>query len=1028
MMRMLGAAERGDAQLAVIQGPAGIGKTRLAEEVGARARRRGGRVAIGSCWQDGEVPPLWPWRAILRDLGAPESLLEERAETPSGRFDRFLAVLDHLRSASRRAAYVIVVDDAHLADPASLLLARFLARARQLPLLLLLTCRDEMPDPSGEVLELLSELGRDAVAIPLAGLSEDAVGDYLDAAGAAPSDRQLLHAVAQVTKGNPLHLRSVALQSELGASGVRGGLERAIGLILERLAHDDRRLLALAALIGTEASVHEVARVGDTSPALAAESLARAVGLGLATEPGSGRFSFVHELVRHLALSALPVPDRLAAHARAAQLLAGHEPSQLARRAHHALAAASRSDEDAENAVQAARAAARGLKAVDGFEAAAALLGRAAEIHDAAALKSPAAELAVERAEAVLACGRLADARPLFQHAVRAADREGNPQALARAALGLGGVWLSEHRLADEAERVRALQWRALDALPPEEAVLRTRLAVRLAAEEAYRGRPMAPLLEGVEAARSNGDARALAESLSLCHNALFTAEHTWLRLDVANEMIGAAAAAGDGLLSLLGMCWQSADLFLLGDPTASTALAELRVRADALRCRSILFIVRAMDVMLAIRAGRFEQAEAEAAACFKLGTEVGDADALAYHGAQLAAIRFFQGREAELAELAASIATSPTLLEERDRAYAYAAALFALRAGRPEPARAALSRLTREGLASIPPSSSWLVALLGVIEMAHALGDAANAQAAYDALLPYAELPIMASLAVVCFGSAHRSLGLAALTCGKVDLAIEHFAAAVAANEQLGHRPAAIQAQAELGLARLRRSVEGHEPRGRALLQQATTAGEAAGMGGLVARWREAAALPESAGASSEPLAALMTQAQPGRWRVLLGDDVATVPDRVGMRYLARLLTAPDRGISALALVMEGATGAAEGGADPIMDRKAMDALRSRIREMRGQASLSAREQDELATLTQELARATGLGGRIRSFADAPERARTAVRKALKRAIDEIAAANPSVGQHLSLRIETGAVCCYHVETYRAGADPPSF
>jgi flavin-binding protein dodecin len=116
----------------------------------------------------------------------------------------------------------------------------------------------------------------------------------------------------------------------------------------------------------------------------------------------------------------------------------------------------------------------------------------------------------------------------------------------------------------------------------------------------------------------------------------------------------------------------------------------------------------------------------------------------------------------------------------------------------------------------------------------------------------------------------------------------------------------------------------------------------------------------------------------------------------------------------------MEGDTGAAEGGADPVMDRKAMDALRTRIREMREQAALSVREHEELSALTQELARATGLGGRIRSFADAPERARTAVRKALKRAIDEITAANAAVGQHLAGRIETGAVCCYHVETFR--------
>lgn len=1013
---MLDDAEGGAPQVAVIQGPPGIGKTRLAEEVGARAQSRGGRVAIGSCWQDGEAPPLWPWRTILRDLDAPADLLEEHAEAPPDRFARFLAVLDHLRSAPRRAVLVIVVDDAHLADPASLMLARFLSRARALPLLLVLTRREGTP--ATEALPLLSELERDAVAIRLEGLSEDAVAAYLDAAGVPPADPRLLRAVAAVTRGNPLHLRSVAVQSEL-RTGVRGGLERAIGDLLDRLDRADRRLIAVSALIGSEVSVFEVARVADTSPALAAESLARAVGLGLTYEREGGRFGFVHELVRQLAMSALSLPERLEAHARAALLLTGHEQALMSRRAHHALSAASRSREDAEAAVRIAREAARALRAEDGFEAAAGLLARAADIHAAASLPGPAAGLAVERAEAVLACGRLAEARPLFQQAARTAEREGDPAALARAALGLGGVWVSEHRLADDAERVLALQRRALEALPASEAVLRTRLRVRLAAEESYRGGPLAAVVDGVDAARLTGDAYALAEALSLAHHVLLAPEHTWRRPAMASELIAAAAAAGDSLLSLMGLCYHAADLFLLGDPGAGAALEELRLRADALRCSSVLFIVRGMEVMLAIRAGQFEKAEQAADAAFALGTEVGDADAPAYRGAHLSAIRFFQGREDEMADLAASIAASPVLLEH-ERSFATAAALFSLRAGRPQAARALLQRLSRDGLGAIPASSSWLTAMLAVVELSAALNDEGIAQAAYDKLLPYADLPLMASLGIVCFGSVHRCLGVAARTSGKLDLAIEHFAAALAANEQLGHRPAAIQSQAELALVRLRRAPRGNDPRGRALLHQAMKEGEAAGMGRLVARWRAAAG--GAAAVRDEPDAALMTLVQGGKWRVVLGGYVATVPDRVGMRHLARLLAAPERGIPALALVVDAATEPAERGPDPVMDRAAMATLRERIGQLRSQAALSASEREELAALAREVARATGLGGRIRSFADAPERARTSVQKAVKRAIDEITAANPTIGQHLARRVETGAMCCYHPQSLPVG------
>jgi hypothetical protein len=339
------------------------------------------------------------------------------------------------------------------------------------------------------------------------------------------------------------------------------------------------------------------------------------------------------------------------------------------------------------------------------------------------------------------------------------------------------------------------------------------------------------------------------------------------------------------------------------------------------------------------------------------------------------------------------------------------------------------LDRLAREGLGSIPSSSSWLLTMLAVTEMAHALHDERIAKAAYDTLLPYADLPVMASLAVVCFGSVHRPLGLAALTCGKLDLAIEHFAGAVAANEALAHRPAAIQAQAELGLARLRRAGRRDDARGRALLQDACAAAEAAGMGGLAARWRETAEGAGFAGGPDEPGAALITPTDGKRWRVVLGGEVAFARDRVGMRYLAQLVTAPDRGIPVLALVAHGGAEHVEHAREPMMDGQTMTAVRGRIRDLRARSALSEQEQDELAALTRELARALGLGGRPRSFADAPERARTAVRKAIKRAIDEISADNPAIGQHLAHRIETGAVCCYRLETVStAGSDDHGF
>jgi hypothetical protein len=67
-----------------------------------------------------------------------------------------------------------------------------------------------------------------------------------------------------------------------------------------------------------------------------------------------------------------------------------------------------------------------------------------------------------------------------------------------------------------------------------------------------------------------------------------------------------------------------------------------------------------------------------------------------------------------------------------------------------------------------------------------------------------------------------------------------------------------------------------------------------------------------------------------------------------------------------------------------------------------------------ELDALVEQVEAATGLGGRPRAFTNDRERARTAVRKAIKRAIDEIDAADPTIGEVLRTSIVTGSVCMY--------------
>jgi hypothetical protein len=69
---------------------------------------------------------------------------------------------------------------------------------------------------------------------------------------------------------------------------------------------------------------------------------------------------------------------------------------------------------------------------------------------------------------------------------------------------------------------------------------------------------------------------------------------------------------------------------------------------------------------------------------------------------------------------------------------------------------------------------------------------------------------------------------------------------------------------------------------------------------------------------------------------------------------------------------------------------------------------------EDEIEALTAELNRTAGLRGRIRTFAGPAERARTAVRKAISRALDAVEAGDPALAATLRLSVSTGYECCY--------------
>jgi tetratricopeptide (TPR) repeat protein len=610
------------------------------------------------------------------------------------------------------------------------------------------------------------------------------------------------------------------------------------------------------------------------------------------------------------------------------------------------------------------------------------------------------------RARDALDHGRLADARRDFL----AAARDDDPITRAEAAIGAGGLWLYELRVVDERAAYLELARVAHKALGNERPDLRLRLEARLAAEATYdETGTLDDLRAVVDDIRRLGNATALAESLSLLHHAMLTPRYAYERLEVADELVVVSATSGNATFSLMGLLWRTVDLFLIGDDGAERALSDLRLRSDQLDFAVGRYVVAAIDTMLLTRAGRLEEAEASAAACHQLGAAAGDVDAEVWYLAHLFAIRWLAGRGGELLPVVEQVARGTALVHSFAPYIWIATALVTADAGQLDQARVALDRMLASDLASLLESSVWLPALFGLAEAAARLDDAAAARLAVGLLEPYAALPIMGSLAIVCFGSAARSLGLAHRTLGDLEAAVGAFEDAIRQDRRLGHLPMTAITRADLAETLARRGQPGDAPRAQELLDAAIASAQALDLGARASRWTEQ---------RERVVPGLGRMARRGEyWEVSAGHEVAVVRDSTGLRYVATLLGRPGRDVAAAEL----AGAIAEGGAQPVLDDRARRDYQRRIATIEGElddadraadVDRSARLRAELDALLDEVQRVVRPGGLSRSFVDTAERARTSVQKAVRRALASLGTDAPRLADGLSRSIRTGTTC----------------
>jgi len=610
--------------------------------------------------------------------------------------------------------------------------------------------------------------------------------------------------------------------------------------------------------------------------------------------------------------------------------------------------------------------------------------------------------------------GDLHESRRSFDRAYELATQTGDHYAMSMSVLGSGGLWVHEHRSAESTALLQARLSKALSLVDPRSPV-GVQLRARLAGESDYRTGEYAKVLAVLDEARQIADPVVLADTLSIAHHCLLGPDHGGLRRDLASDLVEESVYTRRRSDLLMGVLWQTVDQFLDGDPHAERRLRELRELLRQHDHLAVGFVADAIETMLAIRTGEFERAEVLANACVERGTAAGDLDAAGWHAAQLLAIRWYQGRIAELLPMLDGLAHSPTLSSVDNSLFA-ALAVAAAKAGDLRTAAGALAVLSSRDLAGLPRSSTWLVTMNGVIEAAHILGDTAVSTRAYELLRPYGDMPMMASLGVACFGSVQHALGVASLTNDDVEKAVGHLRAAVHQNLALGHWPAVVMSRIRYAEALIRQG----EPSDAAAAQvaMATAEEEAKGMGMPIR--------VDGVRGSSDLTATFTRQGQ--TWKVEVGHRSVVVEHSVGMLHLAVLVANPGQEIPSADLVagvaeLSKAAARVSHSAQPILDRAAIRQYRDRLSQLSLEiAECEARNDEECAAaarveqtwLMRELAAAAGIGGDTRRFPDGHERARIAVGKAIRRAIARVQAADVTIGQHLRRSVHTGVRCSY--------------
>jgi ATP/maltotriose-dependent transcriptional regulator MalT len=351
----LDAARAGHGGLILIGGESGIGKTALAEALCQEAARQGALTFEGRCFDRTETPPYGPWLEMFARYPASSALPQLPAafsqhgtvESDPSQTAIFQQVQDFIAALAAQRPLVILLDDLHWADTASLDLLRFLARSfSTLPLLFMTTHRIEELDRRHPLYQLLPTLVRESSAtrLDVRPLCADDVEALVTQRYRLPQTdiAPLVRYLHERAEGNPLFtlelLRALEEEAVLhrtaeadnGGWELAGVMQTTVPSLLQqvidgrvaRLGEEAQRLLAIAAVIGQDVPITAWSLVAEVDEEQLLTVVERAVAAHLLTErPDGEHVQFVHALIREVLYEGTLVSRRRRLHRRIGEAL-----------------------------------------------------------------------------------------------------------------------------------------------------------------------------------------------------------------------------------------------------------------------------------------------------------------------------------------------------------------------------------------------------------------------------------------------------------------------------------------------------------------------------------------------------------------------------------------------------------------------------------------------------------------------------------------------------------------------------------